>query len=279
MQIRTIHYIKSGKLSGWLFFILLVLTGGRPSLYAADDHKIEDQINETRRLIQQAVNHNNQQMLLTARDIFKQMDAIDKYRAIIYYYVGYTDYRLATLFYKKQDDKKAVYVDEAIRYLKRAVKTNPDFIDARALLGACYGMKISGPFSAMKYGPKSNAALTEFPGKQMTNPRVPLLQGISDYFKPAFFGGSSNKALDKMEKSARLFDQASHQSDFDIRWGYDEVYAWMGKIYMEQKDYRKARSAFGKALAINPDYGWVIQDLIPQLNELQGNSNASYGNF
>lgn len=279
MQFRTIHHIKSGSPSRWVFFIMLVLIGVLPSLCTAADHKIKDQINENRELIQQAVNHYNQQMLLSARETFKQMEGDANFRPLIYYYVGYSDYRLATLFYKKQDDKKSVYVDEAIRYLKKAVKGNPDFIDARALLGACYGMKISGPFSAIKYGPKSNAALTEFPVREISNPRVFLLQGISDYFKPALFGGSPDKALDKMKKSAHLFNQKSHQDAFSIRWGHEEAYAWMGKIYMEQKDFHKARTAYAKALSINPDYDWVKRNLIPELNKLQGKHTTSRGNF
>ena len=52
-------------------------------------------------------------------------------------------------------------------------------------------------------------------------------------------------------------------------WGHAHAHMRLGIAYMDQRELEKARSSFEKALEINPDFGWVKDELIPSLEELE----------
>ncbi|MXW82262.1 MAG: tetratricopeptide repeat protein, partial [Rhodothermaceae bacterium] len=52
-------------------------------------------------------------------------------------------------------------------------------------------------------------------------------------------------------------------------WGHAHAHMRLGIAYMDQRELEKARSSFEQALEINPDFGWVKDELIPSLEELE----------
>ena len=84
------------------------------------------------------------------------------------------------------------------------------------------------------------------------------------------FGGDKEQALEKFKKATRLAEQESVNDPLKPSWGHAEAYAWIGIAHMNAERYDQARTAFEKALQINPDYGWVRYRLLPRLKKQAG---------
>ncbi|MFB6099361.1 MAG: tetratricopeptide repeat protein, partial [Salinibacter sp.] len=93
------------------------------------------------------------------------------------------------------------------------------------------------------------------------------IDGTSDFFAPSMFGGDKDRALRKFKKAARLAEQASVDDSLPPAWGHAEAYAWIGLVHLQAERYGKARTAFERALSINPKYGWVRHGLLPRLEK------------
>jgi tetratricopeptide (TPR) repeat protein len=168
------------------------------------------------------------------------------------------------------EDRRETVLKDAISHLKRATKTDPEMADAWALLAGCYGQMMGiNPMKGMSLGPKSSQALKKAKKLAPQNPRVWIISGTQDYFTPSMFGGDKERALKKFKKAARLAEQESIDDPLMPSWGHAEAYTWIGIAQMNAERYAEARSAFEKALDLNPDYGWVKAVLLPKLNEKQ----------
>ena len=76
-----------------------------------------------------------------------------------------------------------------------------------------------------------------------------------------------DKAKLNLSKSIKFYENYSASDSLLPNWGYEEAYAWLGKIYMEEKEYKKADEQFEKALQINPGCSWVKYVLKKELAE------------
>ena len=188
-------------------------------------------------------------------------------KKLAYYYMGYADYRLNTQSPGINEDQKEKILDEAVQYLEHAVALDPDFADARALLGSAYGKKAAGFFSGMKYGPKADDAMEKAMESGPENPRVYMLNAIGLLYKPSMFGGSTEGAINGFKKAAELFKTFQPKNELMPDWGRAEVYAWLGQAYEQNEEYAKAKTAYGQALEVDPGYGWVKYKLLPELAE------------
>ncbi len=202
-----------------------------------------------------------------ARAHFERLLAGKKHAALLRYYIGYCDYRL-TIFYQQAKNQEMMqqHLEAAITHLEAAVKMNNKFAEAYALLSSSYGQKIGmAPMLGMTLGPKSGMIMQSALQLAPSNPRVILLDAIGTYYKPAMFGGDKDKALAGFKRAAELFDKEKIADPLQPDWGHAEAYAWIGVAYLDKKDAAAARTAFERALAIAPEYGWVKHQLYPQV--------------
>lgn len=188
-------------------------------------------------------------------------------KALAYYYMGYADYRLNTQFPDLKEDQKERFLDEAVKYLEQAVKFDPEFADAWALLGSAYGMKATGIFAGMKYGPKSDNAMEKALQYGPGNPRAHMLNAIGLLYKPSMFGGSTDGAIEGFKKAAELYKTYQPKNKLMPDWGHAEVYAWLGQAYQKNEQFDEAKKAYQQALEVDPNYGWVKYKLMPGLAE------------
>jgi tetratricopeptide (TPR) repeat protein len=214
-----------------------------------------------------AVNKWDAAEMQKARAYFERLLAGKKHEALLHYYSGYCDYRLA-IFYQQAKNQEMIkqHLEAAITHLEAAVKLNNKFADAYALLSSCYGQKISmAPMLGMTLGPKSGMTMQSALQLAPDNPRVILLDAIGTFYKPAMFGGDKDKALAGFKRAAELFDKEKNADPLQPDWGHAEAYAWIGVAYLDKKDAAAARTAFERALAIAPEYGWVKHQLYPRV--------------
>ena len=97
------------------------------------------------------------------------------------------------------------------------------------------------------------------------NPRVWLLKGVGNIFKPKLFGGGAEKAEVDIRKAISLYEHDAPASPRPA-WGRAEAWAWLGQALDKQDKRGDARAAFVKALEIDPEFGWVKYKLLPDLD-------------
>lgn len=245
-----------------LFVLILLAMPGKSVAQA-------EQFAEIRQTIETAIDSlQPEQLVETDAELAMLAESNDpQIRKYALYYRGYSNYRLHSSIPGIDEDQKEKYLDEAIEMFKKAVEIDPDFAEAQAMLGSCYGQKADGIFSGMKYGPKSDEAMRKAKELAPDNPRVVMLNAIGTLFKPAMFGGSTEGAIKGFKRAIELFDNWQPPNVFAPRWGDAEVYAWLGQAYAMNEQYEKAREAYHRGLDVKPGYPWIKEVLLPELKK------------
>ena len=187
---------------------------------------------------------------------------------MLLHYKGYALYRRSNLMSAtaKPDEMKPV-LEEADRALDESSK-HLAWAETFALRASVMGQMISvnpGPITAMRLGPRSDAAMERAVELGPNNPRVYLLRGVGNIFKPSLFGGGVDKAERDIKKAIGLFATDKPQPPAPS-WGHSEAWAWLGQVHVKQERFDDARAAYMKALEIEPQNGWVKDVLLPALD-------------
>ena len=217
-------------------------------------------------LLQQAIDTSNPDPLYEAQKLFEQARQDGHHEEFALYYLALCEYRLATLF-AATPSEQAESINRTIEHLKGAIELEDNFSDAHALLASAYGQKLGlKPHLGMALGPETKRVLEKSKRLEGDNPRVVLIDGMSDYYTPTMFGGDKQRAISKMEQALELFAKEEIRDPFQLSWGYDEACAQLGIMRQEAGDIEGAREAFDKALEVNPNNGWVKDHLLPGLD-------------
>ena len=116
--------------------------------------------------------------------------------------------------------------------------------------------------SGMRYGRRAGETLERALELDPGNPHVLYHRGINQLMAPGPFG-------DKREGSLRLRDAVvrfdAELDDGGFLWGYGEALAFLGLALAEEGDMAGARKYYEKALAWEPDYVWVRDELLAEL--------------
>ena len=252
--------------------VYLFATGSRYMRYgqktAKNDQSIEYEAPfvEGKELLQQAIDSSNPDQLHKARKLFEQARQNSHHEEFALYYLALCEYRLATLFAATPDEQTQC-INRTIEHLKGAIELEDNFSDAHAFLASAYGQKLGlKPHLGMALGPETKRVLEKSKRLDGNNPRVVLIDGMSDYYTPAVFGGDKQRAISKMEHALELFAKEEIRDALQPSWGYDEACAQLGIMRQEAGDIEGAREAFVKALDVNPNNGWVKSQLLPGLD-------------
>lgn len=184
------------------------------------------------------------------------------------HYLGFVHWRLGSLLSGDEGDASAQHLEAAQDALEQAADLH-EWPETHAILASVYGMRIgSNPLRGMRLGPRADRAMERAHELDSENPRVWLLEGMSNLYKPRMFGGGVDKALEQMERARELFEADAPTSPHP-RWGHAEVHAWLGLGHLRKKDYEDARAAFDRSLAVEPEFMWVTRVLLPQLERAE----------
>ena len=252
--------------------VYLFATGSRYMRYGQKDAKNDQSIEseapfaEGKELLQQAIDSSNSDQLYEAQKLFDRARQDGHHEEFALYYLALCEYRLATLF-AATPGEQAECINRTIEHLKGAIELEDNFSDAHALLASAYGQKLGlKPHLGMALGPEIKRVLEKSKRLDGNNPRVVLMDGISDYYTPAVFGGDKQRAISKVEQALELFAEEEIRDPLQPSWGYDEACAQLGIMRQEAGDIEGAREAFVKALEVNPNNGWVKSQLLPGLD-------------
>ncbi len=220
-----------------------------------------------RQMLQAGESANDLDSMYAARATFERALADTGLSAWGHYYIALTDYRIAGLLEGESKDPSE-HLNAAVEHLKKATEIDPQAAEAYALLSSVYGWQIGlSPMKTMLLGPKSGKAIQKAKQLAPDNPRVVLNAAISDFNTPEMFGGSKEKSLQGLQRAAELFAQEEPTDPIQPVWGHREAYAWLGIAYQGQGELESARAAFEKALEVDPNFGWVKDWLLPELEK------------
>ena len=91
---------------------------------------------------------------------------------------------------------------------------------------------------------------------------VRLVEGISAFHTPKVFGGGHEAAQEHFLAAIELFAEDAPQSPLPD-WGHAETYAWLGQTHVALGQVEAVRTAFERALELEPGYVWVREVLLP----------------
>ena len=252
--------------------VYLFATGSRYMRYGHKNSKNDQDVDseapfiEGKELLQQATDSSNLDQLHEAQKLFDRARQNGHYEEFALYYLALCEYRLSTLF-AATPGEQAECINRTIEHLKGAIELEDNFSDAHALLASAYGQKLGlKPHLGMVLGPETKRVLEKSKRLDGNNPRVVLIDGMSDYYTPAVFGGDKQRAISKIEQALELFAKEEIRDALQPSWGYDEACAHLGVMRQEAGDIEGAREAFVKALEVNPNNGWVKSQLLPGLD-------------
>ena len=187
-------------------------------------------------------------------------------RAFVEYAIAYIGWRSANVT-DIPEQEQADLLDDGVERLEAVVDDDPENTEARALLGALYGLQIArDPSRGAELGVRSSGALDRAEAAAPDNPRVTLLQGISAFHTPVRFGGGLDKAERLLRRSLDSFSREPLDKPWP-NWGRFDAHVWLGQTLARQDDPSGARAEYDAALSLAPDSAWVKYVLLPALND------------
>ena len=182
------------------------------------------------------------------------------------YTIAYAGWRLAFSPKIAAAEQEALLSD-ADTQLNHAIKADPKFADAYALLASVYGARISkNPDLGMTLGPASSAMMERATEIDPANPRLMIIRAQSLFYTPAEYGGNPKQAEAEFRKAIQAFTKEGAGKGWPS-WGLFDAHAWLGQALAARGDKAGARAEFDAALAIAPESGWVKYVLMPQVKE------------
>ncbi|MDG5799943.1 hypothetical protein QA597_06170 [Marinilabiliaceae bacterium ANBcel2] len=147
--------------------------------------------------------------------------------------------------------------------LEKALSRYPNDGELYAFLAASVAYNIalqplSAPFLSSTHTNNIQKALELSPDMGL-----PLVeQANSLYFRPALVGGDKEKSIEVYEKAFNFY-----HNNKPGHWMYYNVGAWLGQVYANQGYEQKAEAIYEYLLVTAPDFLWVKDELLPQLQE------------
>ena len=104
----------------------------------------------------------------------------------------------------------------------------------------------------MALGPETKRVLEKSKRLDGSNPRVVLIDGMSDYYTPAMFGGDKQRAISKMAHALELFAKEEIRDPLQPSWGYDEACAQLGIMRQDDRRYRRRKGSLCQSTRNKP---------------------------
>ena len=224
---------------------------------------------EGKRVLRAAINAGDHDRMYVARALFERSTADTVRSAWAHYYLALADYRIANYLLghgEAHEDLASTHLKSAVEHLTTVTRLDPEAAEAYALLSSVYGRQIGlSPIKGMLLGPRSSRALSKAKQLAPDNPRVVLAAAFGDFHTPEMWGGNKDRAMEGFKRAAALFARERPTDPLQPTWGHCDTYAWIGIAHLDHDEHDLARTAFEKALEIDPGNRWVREKLLRDL--------------
>lgn len=161
---------------------------------------------------------------------------------------------------------------EARKYLDLARKNLNMLISNKFALSMAYGYKAAfigyeigiDNYKAPFIGSKSYDYVADAFEYNPDNYFAYLQKANIEFFMPAIFGGSKQKAIENYLKALAVYES---NNDTSGDWNYLNLYSILINAFIRMEDYPNAVKYCKKALDIEPGFLWVKNDLYPEALE------------
>lgn len=155
--------------------------------------------------------------------------------------------------------KVDIYLDRLLKYDNR----NPRIY---CLVGAFYGLRVGlDPIKAPVYGKRAEEAIWKATELGPDEPQAWLEKANGEFYKPAIFGGSVERAVPLYEKAVRLYEENPNRTKEN--WLYLNCLAGLGIAYEKNGQVKKAGEVYRKLLELEPSFKWIRDELYPRYLE------------
>ncbi len=138
----------------------------------------------------------------------------------------------------------------------------------KAFLGGLMGLKIGlNPAKGIYLGPQSSGYLDAATKASPNDPTTWIELANSKYHAPVLFGGDKAQAAEYFKKAIALFDKQPELRKNN--WLYLHAWAWLGKSYEDLGRHADAVVVYQKALAYEPRFTWVRDELLPMADNMR----------
>ncbi len=242
------------RMTGWAIGAVLATASAAPAATLNAD--AAGAIVTARQEIQAAVNTLSASDLLDARASLLALSEDEQASAPAQYTLAYLDWRLAPLWLREHADRTAEaaqFVDEGLAAAHAVQKASPKDGEAWAFESSLLGIQMMmGGGDMMTLGPLSMQAMGKAAKLGPTNPRVLLMQGISQLYTPEQFGGGAALALATLLEAETALQADVPADSLSPAWGHDDVHTWLGQVYLRLGRADAAAAELQQALALNP---------------------------
>jgi len=133
-----------------------------------------------------------------------------------------------------------------------------------AYKSAFYGFKIGlSPIKATFLGPKSMKQAELAIEADPYEPMGYIQQGNAQFYMPPVFGGSKTEAIEKFKLAMDLMTKEGQSIKND--WNYLSLLVLIAQSYEEMEKWEQAKKYYNQALAVEPEFKWVKNELLPGL--------------
>ncbi len=184
--------------------------------------------------------------------------ADDSHDTLHDYYAALVAWRLAQLGELHPAPRGASVgqlAQRCVRALDGVLEAQAEDAQALALRSACLGLPLaSGGLHAPFAGRKPHKDIVRALQLAPHDPRVLLLDALTDYELPPALGGNKERALVKLRATVAAFEQERASREPLPGWGAAEAYLSLGRSLLEHGDAVAARDALEHALLLAPEY-------------------------
>ena len=182
-------------------------------------------------------------------------DAHDKLRG---YYAALLAWRQALLAASGgtiQGGSAAHYADRCVSEVDTSLALEAEFAEALALRAACVAapQELSGGYAPLA-GHRARKDLERARQLAMRNPRVLLVDAMSDYTLAPSQGGNKERALGKLRQTVAAFEAERAETEHLPGWGAAEAWVLLARDLLDHGDTVAARDALEHALLIAPEF-------------------------
>lgn len=184
----------------------------------------------------------------------------DKLTLLNYYY-GYIGYLLGV----DEKEKGEIFLKKGEKLIEQILNIDSRNASAYAYKSAFCGWWISLDHSkAPILGPEFLIDNIKAYKLDSMNIQANTDRGNFFFYAPKFIGGDANKAVKLYSKAIFLMEQNGLDQE---NWQYFNSLILLGKAYTKAERFVEAEKVYEKMLAIEPDFSWVKDRLLPDLKK------------
>jgi tetratricopeptide (TPR) repeat protein len=221
------------------------------------------------RSVERAYRAGDERALKEAAALADRVLAIAPGDPLVLHYKGYALYRVGTVLLGRRANEEAEATLKAADEALEASAEKLPWPETWALRSAVQGQIIAasggGAMISMRYGMKSGAMMEKALALGGNNPRVWVLKGSGEIFKPELFGGGLDAAAASLERAQNLMAQDRPEAPRPA-WGALDLHLWQGQVAAARGRPDEARAHYQQVLAIAPGFPWVTRELLPALD-------------